>query len=85
MLVERDVVFLDAAPEEHVVLRLLHDWTDHVQLVGETPGGGDLVGVPFRSTPVEGFALTDEVVEGANSFFDGSVAVGTVGVDKVDC
>ena len=85
ILIERDVVLLNSTPEEHVVLWLLHDRTDHVQLVGETPGCGDLVGVPFGGAPVEGFALVNEIVEGADGFFDGGVAVGTVGIDKVDC
>ena len=85
MLVKQDVVLFDSASEEHVVLWLLHDRTDHVQLVGVPPGCGDLVGVPLRGAPVEGFALVDEIVEGADGFFDGGVAVGTVGVDQVDC
>ena len=55
-----------------------------MELVGVAPRGGDLVGVPFRRAPVKGLAGVDDVVEGADGFFDGGVAVRPVGVDEVD-
>ena len=49
-----------------------------------SPCSGDLVGVPFRSAPVEGFASVDEVVHGAYGFFDGRVSIRAVAVEKID-
>ncbi len=63
---------------------LFHQRPYEAQSVGVAPGAGDFVGVPFGGAPVEGFASVDDVVECADGFFDGGVAVGAVGVDEVD-
>lgn len=74
---------LDLFAGQHVVGGLLHDGADEAELIGVAPGGGDLVGVPFGGAPVEGLALVDDVVEGADGLFDGGLTVRSVGVDEV--
>jgi hypothetical protein len=66
---------------EHIVLWLFHQRPDQAQAVSVAPGFCDLVGVPFGGAPVEGFPSVDDVVEGADGLFDGSVAIGAVGED----
>jgi hypothetical protein len=61
-----------------------YDGTDEAQPVGDGPRFFDLGREPFRCAPVEGLAGVDEVVEGADGFFNGRVAVGPVGVEDVD-
>ena len=49
-------------------------------MLGTCPGGGDFRGAPGGGAPVEGFTLINDVVEGADGFFDWGVAIGTVGI-----
>ena len=84
MLVQERIVFLDPVTVEHVVLRLLHQRAHEAEPVRVAPRRGDFVSVPFRGPPVKSLARVDEVVEGADGFFDGGVAVRAVGIDEVD-
>jgi hypothetical protein len=63
---------------------LFDNRTDEPQTVGYGPCFFDLRGEPFGCTPVESLAAVDEVVEGADCFLDGRVAVWAVGVQDVD-
>ena len=84
MLIQQHVVLFNPFAREHVVLRLLHQRADQVEFVGVSPCGGNLVGIPFGGAPVKGLSCIDEVVESADGFFNGGIAVRTVSVDEVD-
>lgn len=75
---------LDLFTLQHVVGGLFGDGADEAELVGISPSLGDFIGVPVGRAPVESLAGVDDVVEGADGFFHGSLAVGTVGKDDVD-
>lgn len=78
------ILGLDAFAHQQIVLWLLDDRADQAQFVGDTPGFSDLAGGPFRGAPVEGLALVDDVVEGANDLLRRCVTVRPVRVDYVD-
>ena len=84
MFVQERVVLFDAVAGEHVVLWLFHERAHETESVRVAPCRGDFVGVPFGGSPVKSLARVDEVIEGADGFFDGGIAVRAMGVDKVD-
>ncbi len=51
---------------------------------GNVVGLEDAFGRPLAGAPVEGLALVDDVVHGADGFLDGGVEVGAVAEDQVD-
>jgi len=69
---------------QHVVLGLFDNGADQTKTVGYPPRRGDLVGAPFRSSPVKGLAGIDEVVEGPHVLLHRGASIGAVGVDDVD-
>lgn len=69
---------------QHVVLGLFDDGADKTKTVGYPPRRGDLVGAPFRSSPVKGLAGIDEVVKGPHGLLHRGASIGAVGVDDVD-
>ena len=63
---------------------MLNDRANEPETIGHSPSFLDYASEPFGCAPVEGLAGVDEVVEGANCFLNGRVAIGAVGVQNVD-
>lgn len=63
---------------------MLDDRPNEPQPVGDFPRLLDLRRGPLRGAPVERLARGDEVVEGADCFFDRGVRVRAVRVEDVD-
>ena len=76
--------FFDFCAGKHVVLGLFHDGANQTELVCYPPCSGNLVGIPFRSSPIKRFARIDDMVESSDCLFNGSIAVRSVSIDQVD-
>ena len=84
VFVQPRVVLLDALAVEQVVLRLLHHRPVQVVLVGNVPGGANVVGRPLAGAPIERLALGNHVAHRTHGLLNGRVGVGAVAVDEVD-
>lgn len=81
---EEGIFLFESFSDHHGVLRLFNNGSDEAKSVTAGIGFSNSISRPFRSTPVEGLSVVDEIVEGSAGFFDGSGIIGSVAEDNID-
>jgi hypothetical protein len=84
-LIERCVFSFDPLTNEHVVLRLLDNWSLETKTSRDMLSMFDFEGGPFARSPVMGMAVLDQGVERSHGFLHGSTPeIGSMGIDYID-
>lgn len=71
-------------PGQEIILRLLHNGTNQVQPLSDSPSLGDLLGRPLAGAPIKSPALIDDIIHGPNGLLDGRGGVRAVAIENVE-
>jgi hypothetical protein len=59
-------------------------WASMIFMVKRVLKEWNLVSIPFTGSPIEGFAMIDQIIHGSHGFFDGSLVIRSMTEDEVD-